>query len=68
MSNSSKNGYVLRTELLGMAVGILESRVNRQFENEHLKPEGKRSPVQPYTTNDVLEEAEKLYQFVQSKN
>ena len=68
MSNSSKNGYVLRTELLGMAVGILESRVNRQFENAHLKPEGKRSPDQTYTTNDVLEEAEKLYQFVQSKN
>ena len=67
MSNSNKNGYELRTELLGMAVGILESRVNRQFENEHLKPEGKRNAVVPYTTDDVLGEAERLYQFVKEK-
>ena len=66
MSNS-KNGYELRTDLLGMAIGILESRGNRQLQNEHFKPEGKRDTVDPYTTEDVLEEAEKLYQFVQDK-
>jgi hypothetical protein len=68
MSNLNKNGYELRTDLLGMAVGILESRTNRHFENEHLKPEGQRDAVDPYTTEDVLKEAEKLYQFVQDKN
>jgi hypothetical protein len=51
-----------------MAIGILENRVNRQFNNEHLKPEGQRNAVDPYTTDDVLVEAEKLYQFVQVKN
>ncbi len=66
MSNS-KNGYELRTDLLGMAIGILDNRVERRFHNEHLKPEGKREAVDSYTTEDVLVEAEKLYQFVQAK-
>mgnify|MGYP003152459899 CR=1 FL=1 len=63
----SRNGYELRTDLLGMAIGIVCDKVNRQFENEHLKPEGTRSPVEPYTTEDIIEEAEKLYAFVQKK-
>lgn len=61
------SGYELRTELLGMAIGILESKTAREFENEHLKPEGQRSPVEPYTSEGVILEAEKLYQFVQKK-
>jgi hypothetical protein len=68
MGYSSKNGYELRTDLLGMAIGILESRTNQQFQNEHLKPEGQRDAVVPYTTDDVLTEAERLYQFVQDKS
>ena len=67
MGDKSKSGYELRSELLGMAIGILESRNNRQFENEHLKPEGKRQAVNPYATEDVLVVAEKLYDFVQKK-
>ena len=62
-----RNAYELRTDLLGMAIGILESRNARQFENEHLKPEGTRQPVNPYATEDVLVVAEKLYNFVQQK-
>ena len=50
-----------------MAIGILEHRNARQFENEHLKPEGTRQPVNPYATEDVLVVAEKLYNFVQQK-
>ena len=38
-----------------------------QFENEHLKPEGTRQPVEPFTTEDIIAEAEKLYAFVQKK-
>jgi len=63
----NKSGYVLRSDLLGMAIGILESRDSRYFDNEHLKPEGKRTAVSPYATEDVLVEAEKLYRFVQKK-
>ena len=66
MSNS-KNGYELRTDLLGMAIAILESRGNRALSNEHLKPDGKREAVDSYATEDVIAEAEKLYQFVQDK-
>ena len=67
MGDKNKNGYELRTDLLGMAIGIVSDKVNRQFENEHLKPEGTRTPVQPYTTEDIIAEAEKLYAFVQKK-
>lgn len=67
MSNENKSGYELRTDLLGMAIGIVSDKVNRQFDNEHLKPEGARAPVQPYTTEDIIAEAEKLYLFVQKK-
>ena len=68
MSNLNKNGYEIRTDLLRMAIGILESRVNQQFQNECLRPEGQRDAVNSYTTEDALEEAEKLYQFVQDKS
>jgi len=65
--SENRNGYELRSDLLGMAIGILESRNDRQFGNEHLKPEGQRSPVNPFATEDVLAVAEKLYAFVQKK-
>ena len=64
---SSKSGYELRSDLLGMAIGIVDQRVNRMFENEHMKPEGQRNAVDPFTTEDVIAEAEKLYMFVQKK-
>ena len=67
MGNSTKTGDELRTELLGMAIGIVESRIQRQFENEHMKPEGTRQAIQPFTTEDVLTEAEKLLAFVNKK-
>ena len=67
MGNSTKSGYELRTELLGMAIGIVESRIQRQFENEHMKPEGTRQAIQPFTTEDVVAEAEKLLAFVNKK-
>jgi len=67
MGDSSKSGYQLRTELLGMAIGIVSDKVQREFENEHLKPEGTRVPVAPFTTEDVIAEAEELYAFVQKK-
>ncbi len=67
MGDKNKSGYELRSDLLGMAIGIVDQRVNRLFENEHMKPEGQRNAVQPFTTEDVIAEAEKLYNFVQKK-
>jgi hypothetical protein len=67
MGDKNKSGYELRSDLLGMAIGIVDQRVNRLFENEHMKPAGQRSAVQPFTTEDVIVEAEKLYNFVQKK-
>ena len=67
MGDKNKSGYELRTDLLGMAIGSVCDKVSRQFENEHLKPEGQRDAVAPYTTEDIIVEAEKLYTFVQSK-
>ncbi len=67
MSDSKKSGYELRSDLLGMAIGIVDQRVERAMQNEHMKPEGKRNAVSPFTTEDVIAEAEKLYAFVQKK-
>jgi len=67
MGDKIKSGYELRSDLLGMAIGILESRDSRYFENEHLKPDDQRKAVTPYTTDDVLVEAEKLHGFVLKK-
>ena len=67
MGNSTKSGYEVRTELLGMAIGIVSDKIQRQFENEHLKPEGQRNAVSPFTTEDVIAEAEKLLAFVNTK-
>ena len=67
MGNINKSGYELRTELLGMAIGLCQDRVARECENEHLKPEGQRQPVPIFTTDDVLAEAEKLLIFVNKK-
>lgn len=67
----NKSGYALRTELLGMAIGILESRIARQEQNEHFQAENdkryQRQSINPYATEDVLVVAEKLYDFVQKK-
>jgi hypothetical protein len=69
---NNKSGYQLRADLLGMAIGILESRNDRQEANEHFLAENgggyERKPIAPFATEDVLEVAEKLYQFVQTKS
>ncbi len=67
MGDKNKSGYELRADLLNMAIGIVDQKVGRLFENEHMKPEGHRNAIAPFTTEDVITEAEKLYNFVQSK-
>jgi len=65
--NNFKSGYEIRESLVGMSIGINQERVNRLYENEHLKPEGQRNPVPPFTVDEVLETAEKLYSFVTNR-
>ena len=66
-NNNYKSGYAIRESLVGMAIGINQERVQRQAENEYLKPEGQRNPVDAYTVDQVLQTAEKLYKFVTKK-
>ena len=65
--NTDNSGYAIKQSLLDMSIGINFQRVRRQTENEFLKPEGQRKPVDSYTVDEVLSTAEKLYQFVTKK-
>jgi hypothetical protein len=71
MGDNNKSGYQLRADMLGMATSILVDRTSRLENNEHGKAERDqgycRKPIDPYTTEDVIAEAEKLYAFVQKK-
>ncbi len=71
MSDNNKTGYELRTELLGMAMGIVSERAQRLESNEHFLAENDRhyarKPIDPFTSEDIIAEAEKLYAFVQKK-
>ena len=71
MGDKNKSGYELRQELLGMATGIVSDRTNRLEANEHFAADNdskyQRKSIAPYTTEDVIAEAEKLYAFVQKK-
>tara|TARA_Y100000592_G_C5402346_1_gene283767 strand:- start:614 stop:829 length:216 start_codon:yes stop_codon:yes gene_type:complete len=71
MSDSNKSGYQLRTDLLGMAMGIVSERVSRLEQNEHFMAENdkryQRKAISPFTAEDIIVEAEKLYAFVQKK-
>jgi hypothetical protein len=67
MGDLNKNGYEIRESLLGLAVGILDTRNATLRENEYLKAEGKQQEIQPYDVQEVLKTAETLYQFVSKK-
>ena len=67
MGDLNKNGYEIRESLLGLAVGILDTRNATLRENEYLKPEGEQEEIQPYDVQEVLQTAETLYQFVSKK-
>jgi hypothetical protein len=71
MSNENKSGYQLRADMLGMATGIVVDRTNRLEQNEHFLAENdkayQRKEIAPYTAEEIIAEAEKLYAFVQTK-
>jgi len=67
MSNS-KSGFELRTEILGMAMGLLEENrtqtVNQFYAMEPEQRADKIMPIIEITPEQVIEQAEKLYEFV----
>ena len=65
--NTNNSSSAIKQSLLDMSIGINYQRVQRQTENEYLKPEEQRKPVDAYTVDEVLSTAEKLYQFVTKK-
>ena len=69
--NNNRNAYELRTDLLGMAAGIVSDKQARLEQNEHFKAESddsyQRQSIAPYTAEEVNAVAEKLYHFVQTK-
>jgi len=69
--SDNKNAYELRTDLLGMATGIISDRTVRLEQNEHFMADNDenyhRQPIAPYTVEEVIAVAEQLYQFVQTK-
>ena len=71
MSNENKSGYQLRADMLGMASVIVSDRNAREEQNEHFLAENdkryQRKAIAPYTAEQVIAEAEKLYAFVQKK-
>ncbi len=71
MSDINKSGYQLRTDLLGMAAGIVSNRISRLEANEHFLAENdrkyQRNPIPPATVEEIIAEAEKLYEFVKRK-
>jgi len=67
MSNS-KSGFELRTEILGMAMGLLEENraqtTNQYYAMEVEQRGGKKLPIIEITPEQVIGQAEKLYEFV----
>ena len=70
MSNS-KSGFELRTDILGMAMGVLEGNREAKIQSFYSIPEedrkGERHPVIEISSEKVIEEAQKLYAFVNEK-
>ena len=70
MSNN-KNGFELRTDLLGMAIGLLENNreqvVNQFYSKSEKVREGELLPIIEISPEQVIAEAEKLYDFVTTK-
>ena len=71
MSSNNKTGFELRTDLLGMAIGLLENNREQLVNQFYSKPEkvreGETLPVIEISPEQVIAEAEKLYWFVQQR-
>ena len=59
MSDNKRSGYEIRQGLLGQAQSILEQNAHMEYEITKKWPK--------VTTEDIIDEAEKLYEFVLKK-
>ena len=59
--SDKKTGYQLRAELLQLARDIVETNVHMARENKD------QNRPQYFSKDDVINESEKLYKFVQTK-
>ena len=70
MSNTSKSGFELRTDILGMAIGILENNRDQSTNAFYSQAEedraGKSAPV-TISNAEIIATAKELYEFVNEK-
>ena len=59
-----RTGYEIREGLLGLAQNIVSENMHMRFETAS---DADKATFKGYTTEDVIETAEKLYTFVQQK-
>jgi hypothetical protein len=68
---SNKSGFELRTDILGMAQGLLEGNREQQIGQFYSINEedrrGQKAPVIEITTDEVIKVARDLYEFVNEK-
>ena len=71
MSNNHKSGFELRTDILGMAMGLLENNREQVMNAHYQLPDEVRKvedcPIIEINTEQVIAEAHKLYAFVNEK-
>jgi hypothetical protein len=70
MSNS-KSGFELRTDILGMAMGLLENNREQVTNSFHAMSDndrqGKTAPIIDISPEEVINTAKDLYAFVNEK-
>lgn len=68
---SNKSGFELRTDILGMAQGLLEGNREQHISSFYAINEedrrGQTAPVIEITSKDVIKIARELYEFVNEK-
>lgn len=68
---SNKSGFELRTDILGMAQGLLEGNREQQIGQFYSINEedrrGQKAPAIEITTEEVIKIARELYDFVNEK-
>ena len=66
---SNKSGFELRTDILGIAQGILNDNREQHMNAYYNQPAETRgeAPIIQISSEDVIAEAQKLYAFVNEK-
>ncbi len=69
--NNPKSGFELRTDILGMAMGLLENNrdqvMNAHFQLPDDVRKAEECPIIKVSTDEVIATAKELYSFVNEK-